>query len=237
MRSRAAPLELALVVANVVAGSVLVVVVSQDAVRSDAAVVSAPVPSSGADTRRAVPVLVVVASDSPSDEIAGRSVAERVGGELLVLPRTGVTAGIAEDLSRLRSARVLILGGVGTVTEANAAALARYTSGPVTRVAGDNRYETAARAATLHFTGPVERLRIVSGEGSVESPAVARVAASDLPVLLVEINAIPSATATALGRLRPRDIEVVGGRGAVSEAVLLQLRDYASGDVSRALQD
>jgi hypothetical protein len=54
-------------------------------------------------------------------------------------------------------------------------------------------------------------------------------------VLLVTRDRVPAPTAAALTTLRPRDITVVGGPAAVSEAVLAQLRAYAAGGtVTRA---
>src|SRR5439155_969047 len=53
------------------------------------------------------------------------------------------------------------------------------------------------------------------------------------PVLLVDTNAIPGATAGELTRLKPGRIVVLGGEGAVSAAVFDALRGYTGGGVTR----
>jgi putative cell wall-binding protein len=54
------------------------------------------------------------------------------------------------------------------------------------------------------------------------------------PILLVEPNGVPAATAAELARLRPSQVVVLGGAGVVSDGVLNAVRPYAtSGLVAR----
>ena len=57
--------------------------------------------------------------------------------------------------------------------------------------------------------------------------AGAAAARAGAPILLVEPNALPGATAAELARLGPDQIVVMGGTGIVSDAVLNQLKAYA----------
>lgn len=112
-------------------------------------------------------------------------------------------------------------------------------SGVVTRVAGANRYATAAEVAR-QFPGSVEHVYIASGEQAADALSGSAVGASGLvpqsssagtaqsaasPVLLVRSDRIPQATHDALADLDPDRITVIGGPNAVSEEVLQELAE------------
>jgi putative cell wall-binding protein len=102
------------------------------------------------------------------------------------------------------------------------------------RVAGPDRFATAAAfsAATVPPFAPV--VYVATGEAfpdALAGSAAAGVEAS--PVLLVERDALPQATAAELARLRPGHIVVLGGPAAVSDAVVAALAPYAGGSIHR----
>src|SRR5690606_5303299 len=67
-------------------------------------------------------------------------------------------------------------------------------------------------------------------DGLAAGPAAARWGG---PVLLTHPTGLPAATRTELARLRPGRIVVIGGTGAVSEAVLTALEGLTTGGVVR----
>lgn len=110
--------------------------------------------------------------------------------------------------------------------------------GPMMRIAGANRFETAVLVAeaagwTWDNAGSVF---IASGadfpDALTMGPAVAGVG----PLLLVRAGAIPKETAAALTELQPCFITVVGGASVVSEAVYEALADYAHPELCDAPQ-
>lgn len=97
-------------------------------------------------------------------------------------------------------------------------------SNPVTsrRVSGTNRFETAASAAATF--GDVEDVVIATGRDFPDAVAAAGLAgvtatASGVPILLTEPASLPGETADALVRGTPVRCHVLGGLGAVSQAV------------------
>lgn len=178
-------------------------------------------------------LLVVVAEQSPADAAVAQPVADARGGDVLVVPASGLSDAVSDGLSESPPARVLVLGGPEAVSEQTMDALREVATGTVRRLAGSTRYDTAARVATLQFEGPVARVRIVSGEATGLLPQPRHSEGSSAPVLLVERDRIPPSTAAALRQLRPQRIEVVGGDRAVSDAVVQQLQAAARGRVVR----
>ena len=181
-----------------------------------------------------LPVLVVAAADSPADVVVGQPVADAAGGALLAVGATGLSEGMTAQLSRSRPDEVLVLGGPAGVSEATASALREYTIGPVVRLAGADRFATAAMVAQARFPNPVTHVRIMSGAATALPPPAAAGERSDMPVLFVERDSVPASTAAALRALRPRSISVAGGPAAVSDDVLEQLRVFTPGRVVRS---
>jgi len=106
--------------------------------------------------------------------------------------------------------------------------LAPLASGGATRVAGADRYQTAAAIARAYFSAGSE-VYVATGELFPDAlSAGAAAAVGDAAVLLTRRDTLPAATATELARLRPSRIVVVGGTGAVSGALETALRSYSS---------
>jgi putative cell wall-binding protein len=98
----------------------------------------------------------------------------------------------------------------------------------ITRIAGADRYATAAAISKSRFGGGASTVFVATGASFPDALAGAPAAAKARgPVLLTERWYLPGATATELARLKPSTIIVLGGTGAVSDSVLSKLRGYA----------
>ncbi|WP_158068377.1 cell wall-binding repeat-containing protein [Serinicoccus sp. CNJ-927] len=130
------------------------------------------------------------------------------------LPNTTAAA-----LGELDPSNIVILGGDGAVNGDVEAELASY--GEVTRVEGTDRYETSANLAMM-FGGDVDTVYLASGADAAYADALtgaARAGSETAPVLLTRPDMVPAATAEALATLNPDNVIVLGGEGAVSDAV------------------
>jgi putative cell wall-binding protein/spore germination protein YaaH len=102
------------------------------------------------------------------------------------------------------------------------------------RVAGTDRYATAAAASGHVFQPAVDTVYVATGTNFPDALAGVAVAArSGSPILLVTPAGVPAATAAELARLRPRRIVVLGGPGAVGDAVVAGLGPFAAEGVAR----
>lgn len=108
------------------------------------------------------------------------------------------------------------------------------TALPVERLAGKDRYATAA-AIAARWSGAVDTVYVVGGNRYQEAALAASLAGrTDAPVLLTQSDRVPAETAQALRSLRPQQIVVVGKATSVSDRVVTRLRSYATtGDVQR----
>ncbi len=151
---------------------------------------------------------------------------------LLVPPALPVPPSIAARLVALAPGHITLVGGTGAIPAAVANHLiATYLGGDaskLTRLGGVDRYDTSAAIADparSHLYSPaVGGVFIASGaafpDGLSGAPAAGR---KGWPLLLVQTNSIPTPVATALAHLQPGAVWIVGGPGAVSDAVMTQL--------------
>ena len=171
-------------------------------------------------------VYVATGANFP-DALGAGPAAARASAPILLVTRTGIPAATANELRRLDPGRITIVGGTGAVSSAVAAGLRSYAP-TVTRLAGSDRYGTAAAVATAAFGPGVPLVFIATGTTFPDALAGGAAAASrDVPLLLTTAARLPAATAAALSVLDPAAIVVLGGTGVVSSAVGAQLRAYA----------
>jgi putative cell wall-binding protein len=106
----------------------------------------------------------------------------------------------------------------------------------VSRLAGSDRYETAARmTADLSPGQPV--VYVASGANYPDALGGAALAGGrNAPLLLTKPTSLPPPVRAELDRLRPRKIVVLGGTSAVSDDVLRTLRQYTTGGTARSVE-
>jgi putative cell wall-binding protein len=170
-----------------------------------------------------VPVVYVATGQAFPDALAGGAAATANGGPLLFVERDGIPVDPRTELERLNPARIVVLGGPAAVSHAVLAQLAQY-SPRVDRVAGVDRYETAARIARSEFTkvdGSVAAAVVATGR---TFPDAVTAGAAGHPVLLVpSTGPAPAVVKQALDALNPLGVLVLGGTSAVSQATVASL--------------
>ncbi|QJU54687.1 cell wall-binding repeat-containing protein [Herbiconiux sp. KACC 21604] len=88
------------------------------------------------------------------------------------------------------------------------------------RIAGTDRYDQAARVSASIFS-EAETVYLASGEKFADALSASSVAGiHGAPLLLTQSGTLPASTATELGRLKPKNVVVVGGPLTIADAVL-----------------
>jgi glucose/arabinose dehydrogenase len=186
-----------------------------------------------------VPVAYVATGRNFPDALAGGPAAARDRGPVLLVTGGGIPAVTAAELQRLRPQRIVVLGGTGVITQAVQNQLATFAPGGASRLAGADRFATAAAISGATFAAGVPVAYVATGLAFPDAlsggPAAGREGG---PILLVTPTAIPASTAAELERLDPQRIVVLGGTGAVSAQVAIDLQRYTpSGIVRRSGAD
>ncbi|MCU1373898.1 MAG: oxidoreductase [Actinomycetia bacterium] len=183
---------------------------------------------SKASAQPGVSQVIVASGASFADALA----AAPGGKPVLLVPGTSIPAVVAAELDRLNPGKIIVLGGTGAVSDGVATQLKQY-SATVERIAGADRYATAAALSAAGFQPGVRTAYVVGGESEPDALSAGAGAVNHGPVLLVTPSAIPKATADELTRLKPGNIVIVGGTTAVSDAVAVQLESFTIGSLTR----
>ncbi|MBW3665324.1 MAG: cell wall-binding repeat-containing protein [Actinobacteria bacterium] len=154
------------------------------------------------------------------DALAGSAAAAALDAPVLLVTTDTVPDATAAQLARLQPRTVKLLGGTAAISDAVASRIAAITGVVPQRIAGPDRYQTAAATVADAFPGTVDTVYIATGLNFPDALAgSAAAAALGAPVLLVTTDTVPDATAAQLARLQPRTVKLLGGTAAISDAV------------------
>lgn len=161
------------------------------------------------------------------DALAGVPATAAAPGPILLVAGATIPEEIRAELTRLQPKRIVILGGTSVVPASAAAALDAYTSGPVLRWAGANRYATAVEISSGAYTS-AGVVFLTTGLNYPDALAGGPAAAEwGGPLLLVEKDRVPTVVMDELRRLHPEIVVLLGGTRVVSDSLL--------GDIEAAL--
>lgn len=174
-------------------------------------------------------VLIASALNFP-DALSGSVLAYQKNAPILLV---GPTPAESQDtLDYLKnhlspSGTIYLLGGIGAVPDSFRDSLKNmgYSNNQIKRLAGDTRYGTNLAINTEISASKGTPVIIASGEGFADALSISSIAAAKgYPILLTMQNQLPQETLKTLENIQPSKVYVVGGTGAVSEAVRLQLQ-------------
>ena len=171
--------------------------------------------------RASVPVVYVADGALFPDALTGGPAAAEQHGPLLLVPPSGsLPKSVTDALTALKPARIVVVGGTASVSSGVLVQLGAFGV-PVIRVAGSNRYLTAAEVSTYAFGPGVAAVFLAAGTNFPDAMGGAA-AAGYLhgPVLLVGPNFYYTATQTEVARLAPKSLYVLGGVSAVDDGVV-----------------
>lgn len=110
----------------------------------------------------------------------------------LLVRTTAVPASTEAQLRRLRPSVVYVVGGTGVITDSVVSRIRTITGGTVVRVAGANRFATAAAVADRFFAATTPSIVLVTGSPFADGIAAGAVAgALASPLLLTDAGAVP----------------------------------------------
>ncbi|GLK17386.1 hypothetical protein GCM10017602_18680 [Herbiconiux flava] len=171
------------------------------------------------------PVVYLASGANFPDALSGSPAAGRAQAPVLLIEKDRIPDAVAAELTRLDPAEIVVLGGPNAISQSVVDQL--VTTKPVSRIEGADRFEVSGGISSQKFHDGAYTVYIASGATFPDALSGAPVAIADgAPVLLLTRDAVPSAVARELERLRPYRIVVLGGTAAVSNAVSEQLKGY-----------
>ncbi|MCS5717886.1 cell wall-binding repeat-containing protein [Herbiconiux sp. CPCC 205763] len=173
------------------------------------------------------PVLFVASGVNYPDALSAGPAAAKLGGALLLTLPDRVPDNVAAKVSSLKPGRIVIIGGVNSVSEAVVGQLKTLVPGAtLERVGGADRYEVSRAIADKMF-GPFAHAQVTTGATFADAlSAGAAAGAVGEPVVLVKGDA-PAADAPTLALFATHNasaLTIVGGVNSVSTAVEMSLQ-------------
>lgn len=167
-----------------------------------------------------VPVVYLATGENFPDALSAAGPAGAAGGPVLLARGTELPEATRAELRRLRTARLVVVGGPATVSDAVMAEAGSSAGVTPERQAGADRYATSVLIARASSPAPVDALFIATGERFPDALAgAAAAAATGAPLLLTPQNRLMGSTADLVSELAPMRVFVLGGTAAVSEPV------------------
>lgn len=168
-------------------------------------------------------VVIALGSNWP-DALSSSGLAGATGGPILLTRTDSLPFSTRDELLRLSPSTIYVVGGTAAIKQEVVGRISTLLpSAKIVRLAGADRYDTAATVAreVMRLTGSSETTAIVtSGESHPDALSGGPVAAAaKWPVLLVKQNSIPGPTAMALAELNVQHAVVLGGTAAVSTSI------------------
>lgn len=174
-----------------------------------------------------VPVAYVAFGRNFPDALSAAPVAGIQGAPILLTETSSIPTAIRTELARLKPGKIVILGSAASISEGVKTALDEYTTGPVERVAGPDRFATSAAVSAAAFNPGVPVVYIAFGRNFPDALSAAPVAGiQGGPILLTETDSIPDSIKAELTRLKPAKIVILGSAASVSEGVKTALAAY-----------
>ena len=195
----------------------------------------------------AVPAAFVSSGETLVDSISVAGLAGYVDAPILLTPSGSLHGGVADFIEDYGVGTVYVLGGAAAVSDATATAIEGLSSEPtVTRIAGDDRYATAAAIASMIDTESswcdTEAASAVLINGATDMMPYGVAAQTiayrlQLPVLMAASDMLPDATSEYIAANDIEHVQIVGGAGAVSADVASALTTLGVDTVARVEGD
>ena len=177
----------------------------------------------------AVTTVFVASGENYPDGLSAAPAAAAAGGPLLLTEKSSLPAAVKAEIQRLAPEQIVVVGGTPTISSSVQKALAAIA--PVTRIAGDDRYETSRMIAAYAFPEGADEVFIAIGSNFPDALAASGAAGSrGIPVILVPKGAktADSSTRALIARLGATKTVAAGDTKAITSSYLTSTQDGTS---------
>ena len=184
---------------------------------TSAAVVQAAFPSS------VTSVYITTGENYPDALMAGPPAAAE-GGALLLTPPGGLTTEVIAQVDRLNPARIIVIGTTSAVSSTVFSQLQAYAP-QVLRISNSDKFTQSALVSSTLLPN-ADYAYIATGNNFPDALAAGPLADIMKGSILLVGSTLPSAVNTELNRLQATSITVFGGPAAVTNAVVVAVRNH-----------
>jgi putative cell wall-binding protein/chitodextrinase len=176
--------------------------------------------------------VILASGENFPDALAGTALAGVKDAPVLLTGKETLNSETLAEIKRLKAQTIYLLGGLGVISPSVEKTLAKDYK--VIRLAGGDRYETAARIGELLGTSVFETAVVTTGTNYPDALSIAAFAGQyGLPILFTEKEELNAFTAQALKRWQVQNVILVGGSGVITAHVENIFRNEMKLNVTR----
>lgn len=157
-----------------------------------------------------------------ADGLCAGPLANSLGAPILLTSKTSISDDTLKEITTLKAKSVIIVGGIGAVSDEVKAQLNSIGITDISRIAGANRYETSyAVAAKL---GKSTSVAVVYGENFPDALSIASIASKlKMPILLSDKDGLSSYAAKYIKDNNVTTTYLIGGTGVLASKIESQV--------------
>ncbi|HBW38185.1 cell wall-binding repeat-containing protein [Desulfosporosinus sp. BICA1-9] len=175
-------------------------------------------------------VILATASNFP-DALSAATLAHQFDAPILLTNSKTLDPAVQGEIERLKPTKIIIVGGSAVVSGQIEEALKQNYS-DVTRLAGWDQYETAAKIADYYYSinpDAPKKVVIANGDNFPDALSISSWAAYNrIPILLTRSKQLPEATYKALQQNAIKDAIIVGGFAVINKEVAYDIIAHVS---------
>ena len=165
--------------------------------------------------------VVLVSGEKFPDAISAAPLAKKYNAPILITEGNNLNVNVYEEIKRLGAKNVFIVGGIGAVSKTIEEQLTALNI-QVTRISGQDRYETSSKVA--ESIGTSNGIVLASGENFPDALSIASIAAAkQMPILLTPAKILPDSVKDYINNNSIPKSYVVGGNDVINDNVVKDL--------------
>lgn len=164
---------------------------------------------------------ILTTGENFPDALSAAPLAHKYNAPILLTGSNSLNDDTAAELKRLKTKKVYIIGGLGAIS-ANVENQLAKLSISITRIAGQDRYDTSIQVAKT--VGASKGVFVTTGLDFPDAVSAAPIAAAQgMPVLLVPPDSLPATTQSYLTSTKIPHLYVLNGSNELSANLVSQL--------------
>lgn len=165
--------------------------------------------------------VILVSGENFPDAISAAPLAKKYNAPILITQGNKLNSFVNQEIGRLKAKNVIIVGGTGVILPGVEQELEDINV-QVTRISGENRYETSAKVAEI--IGVSNGVILASGDNFPDALSIASVAAvKQMPILLTTDKVLPDSVKKFMDNNSIGKYYVVGGNAVISDSIVNNL--------------
>ena len=166
--------------------------------------------------------VVMATGENFPDALCSAPLAAKYEAPILLTNRDSIPAAVENEIDRLKTKEVFLVGGTGVITD-NVKGTLEAKGIIVKRICGIDRYETSLEVAKF-IDSPSKEAFVVTGSNYPDALSIASYAAcNQIPILLTDKNSLTDNIKSYISTKGINKTYVIGGTGVISDDVLYSL--------------